>query len=74
MDLAKCGHKASISEVTPARARVMQLHEDAAFRQCFMQGERVGLVFRADPVSSNCLHDFYMISPMIFLKRTNPYT
>ena len=38
-----------------------------------MQGEHVGLVFRADPVSSNCLHEFYIISPMIFLKRTNPY-
>lgn len=38
MDLAKRGHKASISEVTPARARVMQLHEDAAFSAVLYAG------------------------------------
>ena len=74
MALAKRGHKASISEVTPARARVMQLQEDAAFSAVLDAGWTCWpCVSRRSCIQQLFWHDFYMISPMIFLKRTNPY-
>eukprot|EP00435_Cladocopium_sp_Y103_P033806 s2442_g8.t1 len=58
---------ASISEVTPARARVMQLHEDC-FWAVLLQDQHVGLVFGADPASSDCLRDFVQTTQSITKK------